>query len=77
MLGLKVAYQEDISFYTPDSCTSFCASSICLTSLEGAKVTAHNLPRVDKFVTYSTAKTNLLCKQSIWLLQLRDFSENL
>ena len=56
MLGLQVAYQEDISFYTPDSCTSFCASSICLTSLEGAKVTPHNLPKVDKFVTYITAK---------------------
>ena len=35
----------------PDSCTSFCASLICMTSLEAAKVTAHNLPRVDEFVT--------------------------
>ena len=52
MLGLQVAYQDDTSFYTPDSCTSFCASLICMTSLEAAKVTAHNLPRVDEFVTY-------------------------
>ena len=56
MVGLQVAYQEDTSFYMSDSCTSFCASSICMTSLEAAKVTAHNLPRVDEFVTYNTSK---------------------
>lgn len=36
-LELQVAYQEDTSFYTPDSWTSFCASSICKTSLASSQ----------------------------------------
>ena len=44
------------SFHTPDHCTSFCASSICTTTLEAAKITAPNLPRVDVFCNIRTLK---------------------
>ena len=49
-LGIQVAYREDTHLYARQLHQLLCLfDQFCMTSLEAAKVTTPNLPRVDEF----------------------------